>query len=232
VVASRGRVSPRARPGRHQDPVAVNRGAWLLPRPIQEAPEEPARSNRPATRRPNCATTGGLCFRLLNRRRIRDRPLQLMFSTDPIALNVRPESETSADQDAPLCRRCSADWTLEIERGVMPGHFSLLPLLGRTMMSLTEHSSGWRGCSATLLCLRGLSRGIRFERAKAMPIPPWPFSSDLAVGCGRALPSKLFATRLRRLFGHRGQWVCHLYVAIRPLCHASRIRYHGGDLCF
>ena len=47
---------------------------------------------------------------------------------------------------------------------------------------------GIETCSATLVRMRGLSRGIRFVRWKAMPLPPLAVFNDLAVGCGRAQP--------------------------------------------
>ena len=59
-----------------------------------------------------------------------DRPLRLVISTSPIAFKVRCRTVISAHHDAPFFRRCSADWALELERRIIPGHASLLPLFG------------------------------------------------------------------------------------------------------
>src|ERR1017187_7488930 len=40
------------------------------------------------------------------------------------------------DFECPFCRRGSADWTLEIERRIIPGHASLLPLFGQRCGSI------------------------------------------------------------------------------------------------
>jgi hypothetical protein len=77
--------------------------------------------------------------RLLSEGCLCGRLLQAVIFGDPIALNVRRRTEISAHQDAPFCRRCSADWTLEIERRIIVGHASLLPLFGQPMMSNSEH---------------------------------------------------------------------------------------------
>jgi hypothetical protein len=103
----------------------------LLLRPIREAVKEPVDSNSPTTRFPNCATTGNVYFKLLGGRRLCDRPIRLVIFGDPIALNVELRTEISTHHGAHFFGRCSADWTLEIERRIIHGHASLLPLFGQ-----------------------------------------------------------------------------------------------------
>jgi hypothetical protein len=86
---------------------------------------------------------------LLSGRCFSDRPLRLVIFGDPIALNVRRRTEISVHQDAPFSRRCSANRTLEIERRIIPGHASLLPLFGQRMMANSEHSA----CEHSAVCL-------------------------------------------------------------------------------
>jgi hypothetical protein len=57
-----------------------------------------------------------------------DRPLRLVIFGDPFALNVRLRTEVSAHYGAPFLWRCSTNRTFEFQRGIIPGHASLLPL--------------------------------------------------------------------------------------------------------